>query len=385
MDGYTAPVMGFFADKLARGGAVLAPMAGFTDAPFRRLCREFGSAWAVTEMVSARALALGDERGITIGAPYPGEPDLVIQLFAADADEAAIAAELLVRRYRPAAFDLNMGCPVKKVVHKGCGVQLMGSPQLAADIVRAVRDASGLPVSAKMRLGQERLQVDEAAHAVVEAGASLVAVHGRTGAQKYDGAADWSPIRALAARLQVPVLGSGDVTDAAGFAARAALGVGVMIARGALGRPWIFAEVRGAAAPAWPEALAVILRHARAQVALYGERRGIPALRGQLARYVAPYPAAAPLRGRLVRAGTFAEVETLLRSVEVAISEGTPQHASEGTADGTADGSVSASRDAVEERSGAASDPAGTLQEAKGPHAIMPRSPVRTGAGGPLV
>lgn len=365
--GYTAPVMDFFAERLARGGAVLAPMAGYTDAPFRRLCREYGSLWAVTEMVSARALALGDQRGIEIGAPYPGEPDLVIQLFAADPSEAAVATELLARRYRPSAFDLNMGCPVKKVVHKGCGVQLMGSPERAAGIVRAVRDASGLPVSVKMRLGMERPQLDEAADAVVEAGASLLAVHGRTGAQKYAGEADWEPIRRVAARLPVPVVGSGDVTDEAGFASRAALGVGVMIARGALGRPWIFATIRGGATPTWAEAVPVILRHARDQVAWYGEERGIRALRGQLARYVAPYPEAAALRPRLVRANTLGDVRDLLNDTATAAGEReaskpnrTPNRSSEKSA-------------------------AGRPRSRKEPRAIMPRSPVRTGAGGPLV
>src|SRR6056297_3952086 len=120
-----------FATRLAHGGAVLAPLAGYTDAPFRRLCREQGSAWAVTEMVSARALARGDQRSLLIGAPYPGEPDLVIQLFASDPGEAAAAALKLQERYTPVAFDLNMGCPVRKVTHKGCGVELMARPELA--------------------------------------------------------------------------------------------------------------------------------------------------------------------------------------------------------------------------------------------------------------
>lgn len=340
--------MDFFADRLARGGAVLAPMAGFTDAPFRRLCRERGSAWAVTEMVSARALALGHERGIEIGAPYPGEPDLVIQLFAADPDEAAVAASLLQRRYRPSAFDLNMGCPVRKVVHKGCGVELMARPDLAARIVAAVRDATGLPVSAKMRLGKDGLQVHEAAGAVVAAGASLVAVHGRTGTQKYAGVADWSPIADLAARLDVPVVGSGDVIDAAGFARRRALGVGVMIARGALGRPWIFGEVRGEPTPSWPEAAATMLRHARLQADWYGEARGLRALRGHLARYVAPYPEAAGLRDRLVRSGSVADVAAAVAASGVRLGP-----------------------DANDGR--------------RAERAIMPRSPVRAGAGGPFV
>lgn len=298
----------FFSRALADDRAVLAPMAGYSDAPFRRLCRRYGSAWAVTEMVSARALANGDDRTLMIGAPYPGEPDLVIQLFASDPSEAAVAARRLQTTYRPAAIDLNMGCPVKKIVHRGCGVELMSDPDRARAIVRAVREATHLPVSTKMRLGKDRVRVEEAALAVVEGGASLVAVHGRTGVQRYAGEADWSPIAELAARLPVPVVGSGDVTDAATFRARRSLGVGVMIARGALGRPWIFAEVRGGAAPTWPEAADVLLEHARLQVEWYGESRGIRSLRGHLARYVAPYPEAAGLRDALVRAERLEDV-----------------------------------------------------------------------------
>jgi tRNA-dihydrouridine synthase len=144
------------------------------------------------------------------------------------------------------------------------------------------------------------------------------------------------------------VLGSGDVTDAAGFAARRALGVGVMIGRGALGRPWVFAEVRGADAPTWPEAAATIRRHARLQAAWYGEARGVRSLRGHLARYVAPFPEAAGLRPVLVRANTVAEIDAAL----------------------------------------AGTLPPGTLsgsREGRTVRAIMPRSPDRAGAGGPLV
>jgi nifR3 family TIM-barrel protein len=337
-----------FADRLARGGAVLAPMAGFSDAPFRRLCREHGSAWAVTEMVSAKALAAGDDRSLRLAAPYRGEPDLVIQLFAADPDEAGAAAARLQARFGPMAFDLNMGCPVRKIVHKGCGVELMGRPERASRIVAAVRAAGGRPVSVKMRLGRDRVELDEAADAAVAGGAALVAVHGRTGTQRYEGRADWSRIAALAERLPVPVLGSGDVVDAAGAAARRALGVGVMVGRGALGRPWLFAELRGAPGPTWSEAAAVLLRHVRLQVAWYGEARGVRALRGHLARYVAAWPEAAGLRPALVRAERAEDVARIL---------------------------------APRLPGGVVPEPL----EAAPDRASMTRSPARPGAGGPLV
>jgi nifR3 family TIM-barrel protein len=274
-----------FLAALAEGRAVLAPMAGYTDAPFRRLARAFGAAWAVTEMVSARALALGDTAGLAISAPHRGERDVVVQLFAADPDEAADAAGRLHAAFAPDAIDLNMGCPVRKVLHRGCGAELIRDPDRATALVAAIARAVPVPVTAKTRLGIDRVEALEVALAVVEAGAALVAVHGRTAAQKYAGEADWDAIAALAAALPVPVLGSGDVVDAAGAARARAAGVGAMIARGALGRPWAFRTVRGGAPPTVAEVVGCTWRHARDHVAWYGGAGALPRLRGQLAAY----------------------------------------------------------------------------------------------------
>lgn len=274
-----------FRRLLAGGGAVLAPMAGYTDAPFRRLAHAFGAAWAVTEMVSARALALGDRGGLSISAPYRGERDVVIQLFAADPDEAAAAAAQLVGAYGPSAIDLNMGCPVRKVRHKGCGAELLRDPARAAAIVAAIDAAVEVPVTVKTRLGIDRVNAQEVVAAVVEAGAAAIAVHGRTAVQKYDGEADWDAIAAIAAGVQVPVVGSGDVRDAASFERARQRGLGVMVARGALGRPWLFRELRGGPSPSPEEVTAVAWRHARDHVAWYGGERALPRLRGQLVAY----------------------------------------------------------------------------------------------------
>ena len=302
----------FFRDRLAGGGAVLAPMAGFTDAPFRKLCREFGSAWAVTEMVSAKALVLGNQRGIDIGEPYPGEPDLVIQLFAADPDQAAAASAMLAQRYRPAALDLNMGCPVKKIVNRGCGVELMADPRRAAAVVAAMRASVAVPVSAKMRLGIDRFEALEVAVAVEEAGASAIAVHGRTAGQKYDGKADWDRISEVAAAVTVPVLGSGDVASAAAYRRYRARGLGVMVARASLGRPWIFAELLGGDPPGVVEVARLAYRHAKLNSDWYGEQHGIRTLRGQLGRYFATTELAETLRPRLVRVDTLGELVDVL-------------------------------------------------------------------------
>ena len=291
-----------FARLLADGGAVLAPMAGYTDAPFRRLARAYGAAWAVSEMVSARGLALGDDAGLAISAPHPGERDVVLQLFAADPTEAAAAARRLFAAYAPAALDLNMGCPVRKVVQRGCGVELMRDPGRAAAIVGAIDAAVPVPVTVKTRLGLDRMAAREVVAAVVEAGAVAVAIHGRTAAQKYAGEADWDAIAEVAATVDVPVIGSGDVTDATAYRRARARGLGVMVARAALGRPWVFRELLGGAAPSPAEVVAVSWRHARDHVAWYGGERALPRLRGQLAAYA---------EGLGVGRGPFVRVATL--------------------------------------------------------------------------
>ena len=275
------------ATLLAGGGAVLAPMAGFTDAPFRRLARAYGAAWAVSEMVSARALALGDDAGLAISAPHPGERNVVLQLFAGDPAEAASAALRLVDAFDPTALDLNMGCPVRKVVQRGCGVELMRDPARAAAIVAAIDGAVPVPVTVKTRLGIDRIAAREVVVAVVEAGAVAVAIHGRTAEQKYGGEADWDAIAEVASAVAVPVLGSGDVADADGYRQARARGLGVMIARAALGRPWVFREVLGGPGPTVEEVVAVSWRHARDHVAWYGGEHALPRLRGQLAAYAA--------------------------------------------------------------------------------------------------
>ena len=267
---YTKAHMGFYTDKLALKCAVLAPMAGFTDAPFRKLCREAGSAWAVTEMVSAKGLVQGDLRGVEIGEPYAGEPDLVIQVFGGEPDIVAAGGRILYEKYAPAALDLNMGCPVKKVTGKSCGSKLMLDPERSAEIIAALKKSVPVPVSAKLRLGYDEVNVLEVAAALAEAGADVLAIHGRTAAQKYTGVADWESIYKVAESVNVPIIGSGDVQTREQFAAHSARGLGVMVARGAMGRPWLFAELRGEAAPNAEEKARTAYRHALLHLDWYG-------------------------------------------------------------------------------------------------------------------
>ena len=302
----------FYTSRLGQNRAILAPMAGFTDAPFRKLCRDYGSAWAVTEMVSAKALVQGDMQGIEIGKPYPGEPDLVIQVFGGEPEIVAAGGRILYDTYKPAALDINMGCPVKKVVGKSCGSKLMQDPGRAADIVRHLAAAVPVPVSAKMRLGYDEVNAKEVALALQEAGASLVTVHGRTAAQKYSGEADWEKIGEVAEGLRIPVVGSGDVQSKAQVERYQAQGLGVMIGRGALGRPWIFAELRGEASPSYEEMALVAFKHAEMFTAWHGRGRGVVPFRGQLIRYFAPFPRADALRKEVVKLESLEDLATFI-------------------------------------------------------------------------
>jgi tRNA-dihydrouridine synthase B len=287
----------FYQRKLAEKRAILAPMAGYTDAPFRKLCRQFGSSWAVTEMVSAKGLVQGDLRGIEIGEPYPGEPDVVIQVFGGEAEIVAEGGRILFEKYQPDALDLNMGCPVKKITGKSCGSKLMQDPQRAAEIIRQLVQAVPIPVSAKMRLGYDRVNVLEVALALQEAGVSLIAIHGRTAEQKYTGEAKWEAIKEVADQLETPVIGSGDVTSKDQFNRYQSWGLGVMIARGAMGRPWIFAELQGQEKPGPQEIANIAYHHAELHCQWYApqsELHAMRALRSQLIHYFSFLPDSRP-------------------------------------------------------------------------------------------
>lgn len=301
---------GFYARRLSEGGAVLAPMAGYSDAPFRALAREQGAAWTVSEMMSARGVLQGDLT-LDLGRPLPGEVERVIQLFGADEGVLAEAAARVEELFEPSAIDLNLGCPVPKMRGRG-GSCLLQTPELAYALVSALRRAVKCDVSAKMRLGWDADRALEIAQGLAAAGADLIAVHGRTAAQRYEGRADWDAIARVAAGVRVPLVGSGDVTSAAGVREKIRLGVaGVMIGRGAVGHPWIFREARGGEAPTAAERAEVALRHATLNAEFYGERLGVRQLRKVLPKY---FPGQGQLREALVRLETLAELRALLRA-----------------------------------------------------------------------
>lgn len=228
-----------------KGQAALAPMAGVTDGAFRQICGGFGAAYTVSEMLSAKAMEFDDKKTASLADITHDQEPVFLQLFGAEPLCMARAAEKLCR-LSPAGIDINMGCPMPKITGSGAGSALLKEPKLCGQIVRAVKEASGLPVTVKLRSGWEKGQINalEVAKRCEEAGADGVCVHARTRDQLYQGQADWGVIKAVKAGVRIPVIGNGDVTDAPSAEAMLAeTGCDmVMVGRGALGNPWVFRE-----------------------------------------------------------------------------------------------------------------------------------------------
>jgi len=258
------------------GRFFLAPLAGVSDRPFRAICRTMGASFAYTEMVSAHGLVHGQAQTESYLDRDPEEVPFAVQLFAAEPDVLARGAELAVRA-GAGIVDVNMACPVKKVCGAGAGAALGRDPRRVEAAVRAMVAAVSVPVTVKIRAGWDEAELNcvEVARAAEAAGASAVALHGRTRTQGYSGRARWDLVRAVKQAVSMPVLGSGDVWTAAdAIRMREETGCdAVLVARGACGNPWIFRELaaweRGAPAPAPPtrdEWAAVVLRHVDLQI-----------------------------------------------------------------------------------------------------------------------
>jgi len=300
----------------------LAPVAGYSDAAFRAVCAEMGAALCYTEMVSAEALVRGHKKTKELLERDPAEKVYAIQLFGANPATLAAAAES-VSVYKPVVIDLNCGCPVPKIIKAGAGSALLKTPEKIGEIVRAMRDATPVPISVKLRTGWDKDSINylETSEAAIEAGAYAVTLHGRTRAQGYAGKADWDAIRDLSARAAVPVFGSGDVFSAGAAAdMRARTGcAGVMIARGAIGNPFIFAELRelGSAREISPRRVAETMEHHLAlAVQHFGERSACMEFRKHFCAYTKGLPGGAPLRARAVHCSSFEEFAEIFNELK---------------------------------------------------------------------
>lgn len=297
---------------------MLAPMAGVTDKAFRQVCKHFGAAYTVTEMISAKAITYNDNKSIELMDIRNESSKNIIQLFGTEPGVFAKAAKFSLQ-YAPDAIDLNMGCPVPKITKSGAGSALLKNPKLCGEIVSAVKEAvpSDVPVTVKLRKGWDDKTITylDVAKVCEESGASAITVHGRTREEMYSGKCDLSVIKKVKKSVNIPVIGNGDICsfeDACRMVEYTKCDF-VMIGRGALGNPWIFKELNSGKRcnVSLDERIEVMLWHAKLICEHKGEYIGMKEARNHMAWYIKGFPNAAAFRRKCFALSTYDELEQL--------------------------------------------------------------------------
>ena len=306
----------FVKDIPVYGDTILSPMAGYSDVPYRALCRSYGSAMHYTEVVPVDAFL-----GRRINGRYtrrldkkPDESPMVFQIFGNDAQQLLAGAQRMMQ-FEPDIIDVNMGCATRKVSGRGAGVGMMPQPDLIAETFRLLTSHLPVPITGKIRLGWEESQKNylEIARILEDNGAALIAMHARTKLQKYGGKADWDAIAELRQAVGVPVIGNGDVQTPADIERlKAHTGCdAVMIGRAAIGNPWIFARIDKTDL-VYDDVVAAIRLHLTEMVAYYGEKEGMKLFRKHLKRYLQPFVAVQPRLPEMLTVTKQSELEALL-------------------------------------------------------------------------